>query len=99
VSTITEPLSQSPLYRTMWRSIMHATGNTETADAVMVSIIDSHPHLSEVWDANTCRACKAILRGVDKALDSPYCECCRMDPRITRTRVLRCEVMKMYGGE
>jgi len=96
MSTIVEPLSQSALYRTMWRSIMHATGNTETADAVMLSIVDSHPHLSEVWDANTCRACKAILQGVDKALDSPYCECCRMDENPPEYYDAN---LKMYGGE
>ena len=92
----TRTMHTSSLYRTMWRSVMHALGNAEAADQVMSSIVDSHPHLAEVWDANTCRACKAILSGLDKAEGSPYCECCRMDndpPEYYERNV------KMYGAE
>ena len=92
----TRTLHTSSLYRTMWRSVMHALGNAEAADQVMSSIVDTHPHLAEVWDANTCRACKAILSPLDKAEASPYCECCRMDndpPEYYERNV------KMYGGE
>lgn len=96
MNTIIEPIHTSSLYRTMWRSIMHATGNEEATDKIMLSIIDTHPHLSEVWDANTCRSCKAILSGLDKAEASPYCECCRSieDPPEYYDRNI-----KMYGGE
>lgn len=94
MNVITEPIHSSTLYRTMWRSIMHALGNAEAADQVMQSIMDSHPHLSEVWDTNTCRSCKAILSGLDKAEASPYCECCRSitDPPEYYERNI-----KMYG--
>jgi hypothetical protein len=92
----TRTMHPSALYRTMWRSVMHALGNAETADQVMSSIVDAHPHLAEVWEDNTCRACKAILSPLDKAEASPYCECCRMDndpPEYYERNV------KMYGGE
>jgi hypothetical protein len=46
MNTTIEPIHSSSLYRTMWRSIMHTTGNEEAADAIMLSIIDTHPHLS-----------------------------------------------------
>lgn len=92
----TRTIHPSALYRTLWRSAMHALGNPEAADQVMSSIMDSHPHLSEVWEANTCRACKAILSQLDKAEASPYCECCRSidDPPEYYERNV-----KMYGGE
>lgn len=92
----TRTMHTSSLYRTMWRSVMHALGNAEATDQVMSSIVDTHPHLAEVWDANTCRACKAILSGLDKAEASPYCECCRMDndpPEYYERNI------KMYGAE
>jgi hypothetical protein len=96
MTTLLEARHSSALYRTMWRATMHALGNAAAADQVMQSIMDSHPHLAEVWDANTCRACKAILSQLDKAEASPYCECCRMDndpPEYYERNV------KMYGAE
>lgn len=96
MTTHTETYHSSSLYRTMWRSTMHALGNAEAADHVMLSIMTNHPHLSEVWDTNTCRACKAILKPIDNAEDSPYCECCRMDVDPTEYYDRN---TKMYGGE
>lgn len=90
------PHHTSPLYRTMWRSIMHECGNPELADGIMQRIIDAHPHLSQVWDENTCVACRAILTQLDKAEGSSFCDFCRHteDPPEYYEENLR-----RYGGE
>jgi len=72
-------LHESALYRTMRRALLHSTNNEELADKALDAIIEAHPHLSEVWEQNTCRACKAILTPLDRAEEHPYCEYCRSD--------------------
>lgn len=71
-----------PLYRTIRRSILNQLGNEAIADRATEAILESHPHLAEVWEKNTCFACHAMLTREDHAYDDGLCEFCRksVDP-------------------
>jgi hypothetical protein len=95
-TTILTPAHTSRLYRTMWRSIVNEVGNPELADRIMERIVDSHPHLSQVWEENTCRCCKAILTPLNRSEGSAFCDFCHMD--MDRDEFYERNV-KMYGAE
>jgi len=87
--------TQTALYRTMRRSIIHALGNEELADRVMDSITSSHPHLAQVWDENTCVGCRSILSALEKVEGHGYCEFCAWQADHDKY----VENLRVYGGE
>lgn len=90
----TGTVSQTAFQRTVRRSIMHALGNEELADRVMDAITESHPHLAQVWDENTCKACRSILSALEKA-EGGCCEWCQWRAEQDYYE----ENLRMYGAE
>lgn len=76
---MTTTIAATPLYRTMRRSILNRLGNETLADAAVEAIIEAHPHLAQVWEKNTCFACRAQLSHGDHAHGDGLCEFCRND--------------------
>ena len=93
MTTITTE-SQTAFIRTLRRSILNALGNEELADRALDSIVDAHPHLAQVWDENTCRACRSILSALEK-VEGGACEFCRWQA----DHDYYVENLRMYGGE
>lgn len=88
-------MTQSGLYRTMRRAIMHVLADEERADLVLESIMLKHPHLVEVWEAGTCRVCRGILSELDRVERHGCCEFCSWQA----DHDYYVENLRMYGGE